>query len=228
MTDPVSPILYIMDTAPLLQPELFRHLYESVPDFRKESIDKIRPQSGKALSLGVSLLLVRALEEAGIPDPEFGFNEHGKPFLRGSSLRFNLSHSGERAVCLVSDRECGCDTEKVRDANLKIATRYFSPPERDLLLSLSDSDEQNRMFFRLWTLKESFMKATGLGFSLPMSGFSIRISGDSVSVDQTSDPFSYSFSEFDFGDGYRYACCFRLDNKKNDGILPVAPVFVSL
>ncbi|MBO6268186.1 MAG: 4-phosphopantetheinyl transferase family protein, partial [Clostridium sp.] len=63
------------------------------------------------------------------------------------------------------------------------------------------------LFFRFWTLKESFMKATGLGFRLPLDAFSIIPGPEGVTLRQQVDSRQYYFREYDLQDGYRYALC---------------------
>jgi 4'-phosphopantetheinyl transferase len=104
----------------------------------------------------------------------------GKPSLdveAGSSLRFNLSHSGGRAVYAVSaGRELGVDVERVEplvdmDA---IASRFFSPRERTALSALSGLDRELG-FYRCWTRKEAFLKALGEGLSRPLRDFDVGV-----------------------------------------------------
>ena len=93
--------------------------------------------------------------------------ERGKPRVTGDSLAFNVSHSGERAVCAVAaGGRCGVDIECVRpmpDAG-PLADRYFSSREADEIRRLSAHD-RDRAFLDIWTRKEAFLKATGEGLS---------------------------------------------------------------
>lgn len=100
--------------------------------------------------------------------------EHGKPFLaQRDDVRFNLSHADGIAACIVSDRECGIDCEKVREYRPNVARRVFTPEEQAMLGAEPESG-RDLLFFRLWTLKEAFVKALGRGISYPMNtvGFS--------------------------------------------------------
>jgi 4'-phosphopantetheinyl transferase len=114
----------------------------------------------------------------------FTFDPHGKPHLTdaGLDLRFNLSHAGERALLALSiSREVGVDIEKERPvAALDLAHRYFSPIEYRRLASLPP-DQVVSAFFRCWTRKESFLKASGEGLAGLTNEFT-------VSMDDTACP----------------------------------------
>lgn len=106
----------------------------------------------------------------GIPSAslEFDRKEHGKPYLANapSPIYFNLSHSGNFAALAVSTLgEMGIDIETIRPRNfLAIAERYFHSDELTQLLATPET-EQAQLFFKLWTLKEAFFKATGGGIA---------------------------------------------------------------
>lgn len=98
----------------------------------------------------------------------FDRNPYGKPFLRQSDIQFNLSHSRQWAVLAVGlNCDLGIDVESTSDRRsiLNIAQHYFHPNEIADLEKMSDAAEQQDYFFRLWTLKESFVKGLGTGIS---------------------------------------------------------------
>ena len=95
----------------------------------------------------------------------------GKPECEG--VFFNLSHSGDMVLCAICDMPVGCDIEKVADAPLEIADRYFSEKERQYIDSSQSLPEISRRFFRIWTMKESYVKMTGEGMNLSF-GFAMR------------------------------------------------------
>jgi 4'-phosphopantetheinyl transferase len=107
--------------------------------------------------------------------------EHGKPRLAGSALdlRFNLSHSGERALlALTLAREVGVDIEQHRTCDTSSLARCaFSPAEFEALERLPPRDRAIA-FYRGWTRKESFIKARGDGFSFPLDGFDVSLEAD--------------------------------------------------
>lgn len=96
---------------------------------------------------------------------KFSYGSHGKPFLETSNLQFNLAHSDNLALyAFTYDRAIGIDIERIRPVSdsLAIAHRFFSTRETD---SIRRSTNQSRLFFRYWTCKEAFLKATGDGLS---------------------------------------------------------------
>ena len=95
----------------------------------------------------------------------FAYGPHGKPALDGGRavLGFNLSHSGEVAVVAVGwDRALGVDVELWRPLPdlVALAARSFAPRELAVLDALPET-ERPEAFFRCWTRKEAFIKATG-------------------------------------------------------------------
>lgn len=108
----------------------------------------------------------------------FRAGPHGKPEIAAHQdllwLRFNLSNtSGLVALAVARDLEIGLDVEDTtRDVEiLDLADRFFAPDEAAALRALPP-DAQRGRFFRLWTLKESYLKARGAGLSLPLGLFS--------------------------------------------------------
>jgi 4'-phosphopantetheinyl transferase len=97
---------------------------------------------------------------------QFAYSPRGKPSLLNSStsLCFNLSHSqGLSLVAIALDREVGVDLEGDRPIEaLRLAKRFFSPQEYTALANLPP-DRQPTVFFKLWTCKEAYLKATGTG-----------------------------------------------------------------
>ena len=134
-------------------------------------------------------------------------DELGKPWFVGCPYHFNLSHSGWQAMCVMSKFPVGCDVERRRNLDRDIGERCFSERERQLLQQCGE-EAKEELFFKLWTLKESFMKCTGLGFHLALKDFSIVFERDKIGVEQTVDEGSYSLYER-FVDGYQYAWCIR-------------------
>ena len=135
-----------------------------------------------------SLRLLLA-EFTGVPAPDFRFryNDYGKPFVQDPpeyvGVRFNVSHTKDLiAVYISADHEVGVDVESVRPMSdlCSIAERFFAPPEVDDLRT-RENESATQRFFQYWTLKESYIKACGMGLSLPLDQFWFEL-GDEPSI----------------------------------------------
>ena len=112
---------------------------------------------------------------------------HGRPeiaYPETPGLRFNLSHTAGLVACLVGrDRTVGVDVENTtREAEyFDLAQRYFAPAEVAQLRALPPTEQRAR-FFQMWTLKEAYVKARGLGLSLPLDHFAFSFANDRPAV----------------------------------------------
>ena len=109
------------------------------------------------------------------PKPiEFSKGEHGKPFYpQDTNIHFNISHAGDWVFVALSSKAIGIDIEKNRTPQYRIANRYFSAEEQLDLFSLSGR-EKSAYFFKLWTLKESYLKLLGKGLTQSLNTFTIK------------------------------------------------------
>lgn len=110
----------------------------------------------------------------------FETNAFGRPEVRGETrprLRFNLSHTEGMVLCAVTvEVDVGTDVEDLErpGEHSGIAHHYFAPAEVAALRSLPP-EEQPRRFFEYWTLKEAYIKARGMGLSLPLDQFAFEV-----------------------------------------------------
>jgi 4'-phosphopantetheinyl transferase len=118
----------------------------------------------------------------------FVANVHGRPEILNRppgvpDLRFNLSHTDGLIACAVTiGREVGVDVEHIgRRLIHDIAGRFFAPREVNDLHTLP-ADQQRRIFFDYWTLKEAYIKARGFGLALPLGDFAFILSPPSPPV----------------------------------------------
>jgi len=167
------------------------HLDETLPDAIEPLDDVERARANRFVfeqdrrrfvhaHARVRIVLARFLERA--PDSlRFTTGVRGKPRVVDAAvdLRFNLSHSGERALLAVTcGREVGVDIEKHRSVDIgDLARRFFAPSECQALLAL-DLSEQIPAFFNCWTRKEAFIKALGDGMACPLDGFEVSLAND--------------------------------------------------
>lgn len=140
-----------------------------------------REQHGAAHALLADSLQTYT-QKRGLSMPELplqlSFGEAGKPFLTAhSEICFNLSHCEGLAVCLVTDCACGVDAEPLRALRPRVADRVCSEEER---LAIAQSAHPDLLFTRLWTLKEAYVKAIGIGISYPMRTVSFAPEEDRI------------------------------------------------
>jgi 4'-phosphopantetheinyl transferase len=164
-------------------------------------------------------------------DPDalrFSYSKKEKPSLgsthAGSNITFNVSHSGGIALlAFTRRRDIGVDVEKVRtDFDVDaIARRFFSSQEQRQLAAFP-SGEKFEAFFRCWTRKEAYIKATGEGLSLPLGQFDVSLdSGGKNALLATrpdeSEAGQWLLRGVPAGPGYLAALCVRgRDWKLND------------
>ena len=159
------------------------------------------------------------VDEISPQEWQFNLNKFGKPSIQQPDvhlpLQFNLSHTEQMAVALNS--EVGVDIEYLhrRGKTLELAESYFSPSEVEQLLDLPKKHQRQR-FFELWTLKEAYIKACGMGLSIPLNQFSyvfpqkgnIRISFASERDDQ---PEKWQFWHICPDDSHRVSVALKRD-----------------
>jgi 4'-phosphopantetheinyl transferase len=120
---------------------------------------------------------------------EFTTNEHGRPALNTAAhssagaapLHFNLSHTRDLVVLAVTrGRDIGVDVERLRGARrtVDLAARFFADFESERVASASEP-ERDDLFHQIWTLKESYIKARGLGLAIPLGKFGFRLGSES-------------------------------------------------
>lgn len=128
---------------------------------------------------GRALLRLALSRHTGISPQkwDFGTGPQGKPHIvfptNAVGVRFNISHTTGLVACAISDDwELGVDVECTkRDVDhLAHASGVLAQEERQALNQLPAERQRDR-FFSLWTLKEAYVKARGVGFSIPLDAF---------------------------------------------------------
>ena len=181
-----------------------QRLLELVSPKRREKVIRYRMPDDRKRSLGAGIILREILRENGLNESDLRYSENEKPVA--DSVFFNVSHAGDYVVGVSSDCEVGCDIEKIEDAPLEIAERFFYSRESEYIKS---SEDKNKAFFILWTLKESYMKMTGKGMSLPLDSFEVVPEKQGFVLGKTSEkPCFFQTMEFD---GY----IFSVSNETN-------------
>lgn len=192
----------------------------------------------KQLLLG--RLLLRSVltlydDSVAMDDWAFTANEYGKPALdrhqHQQSLFFNVSHSQGRLVMAIARQDhVGVDIEWASRPRrvARIAARYFAPAEVDGLMALPVSQQLHR-FYQLWTLKEAYIKARGLGLAIPLQQFSFDLDKPST-ISVQFDPALqdnaslWGFWQIDYGVDWQLA----LAIKHVANVSPLEPAAMSV
>ncbi|MEW6237226.1 MAG: 4'-phosphopantetheinyl transferase superfamily protein [Candidatus Omnitrophota bacterium] len=133
-------------------------------------------------------------------------NDYGKPYLANSPIEFNLSHSHLMALIAVAERRrIGVDVEWMRE-NIEyesIARRFFSPQEAANIKSIPS-------FFHCWTRKEAYIKAQGMGLSIPLDSFEVSTDPNDEEVrltihDPANERERWTIKTIDVKEGYAAA-----------------------
>ena len=163
-------------------------------------------------------------DKSVIEEPVLAYGEYGKPYFKNyPDFKFNVSHSGTIAICAVSDTEIGCDIELIRDINLNILRKVLSKEEQRAFenkdsFGLEKSSDCNsldrklKLFYTIWTAKESTAKALGRGLSIDFSGFSVLDKG----YDKVINKEKLLLKQVYIKDGYVAAVCIKQDKNNND------------
>ncbi len=186
----------VRQIAPRAQ-ELIRLLDEE----RQARVRTLGTSRSALLSLAAGLLLYGAFGE-GARNAKYERVGYGKPLLTGN-MPFNISHAGDYAVLALSKQSVGVDLERIRPIDWdKIADRFFHPEERSHLQKAQNALAE---FFRIWTLKESYLKAEGIGFSVSPASFAVLPEGERSA--RLLGESAYRFSCFDAFPGYCLSVC---------------------
>lgn len=214
---------YLLDASEIDDPKEFTSWQYFIPKERWEKTIRPLRKEDRKTELAAWALLYYTLKKWGIPEKDINaegaycYGEYGKPMRRDGKVWFNLSHSGNYILCVVSDSEIGCDIEKIKNVKWKIAKRYFSEKEYNLLEKISKKQEKSgknenvaeELFTRFWVLRESYVKKTGEGLGTSLLGldFSERSVLKENGRGKKGEEFlKESFFEMEYS-GYRIAIC---------------------
>ncbi len=167
--------------------------------WRQKRANSLAKPDDRARSLCAGLALDACLRTVGLSEREttVATDEHGKPYFPDHpQLHFSLSHSGEFAVCALSDAPIGIDIEQYRSVDIKkLSARCYG----------ADPTQTIEEFFHSWTQQESYVKAIGVGLAgmrhAPMSGWYFRrypFPGYSLTVCSGSAEITPSVSLFSY------------------------------
>lgn len=219
-TDPVVRVLWVETRriAAIDWPQLLARLDPA----ERMRAARFRFAADRDAYIAAHALLRSALAtELGQPAPEIGLaaDANGKPYLAGSPVRFNLSHTrGLVAVAIAHGTEVGIDVEQVdpRRLGADTAEHHFARSEVEQLYALPRAARTDASF-AFWTLKEAYVKAVGLGLRIPLDAFAFTLSPLTIrfSPRLADDPRLWQFHREEPVPGFAMAVAVRRDHHRS-------------
>lgn len=214
--------LYKVNINNKLDEKLKEKLLSCVSAEKRNKINGYKNEADKLRSL-MSETLIRSIicnkYKINNNDILYEYNIYGKPELKGKcDFFFNISHSGSWVFAGIDSKPIGVDIEEIILIDyISISKRFFTEDECRWLLS---QNVKNRIkcFYKLWTIKESYLKMIGKGLSVPLNSFSIIFDhDDNVLLKHTDNSkIEANIKLYDVGGDYTIAVCSKKENLKPD------------
>ena len=180
-------------------------------DARRQRAARFHRPDDALRCLAAEALLAQALQAHGLDLRQLTLRTgpHGKPRLAGQPrLHFNLSHAGPWLLCALHDRPVGIDVEEERLQAPLPAELIMTPEELRHHGTLAPGAARAH-FFRLWTLKESLLKALGTGLSVDPRTIGLAFSPAGVTPLQGRLRLAaWPLAELPMPEGVRAALCY--------------------
>ncbi|OMF91673.1 4'-phosphopantetheinyl transferase superfamily protein [Paenibacillus sp. FSL R7-0337] len=167
--------------------------------------DKLRGVTGDMLMR----MVLSSMMDRPIEDISIAVNCFGKPVLLGNKqgLGFNISHSGDWVVLATGpSSQIGVDVERIDEVHLDLALRFFREDEYRSILKVEMGEHRLLQFFRIWTAKESYIKAIGKGMTIPLESFS-TVEGDEMASEKWIFGKKWYFKSYLLEVGYSLTIC---------------------
>lgn len=178
-------------------------------------------------------LLRRVLGEEAYKKAEFAKGEHGKPYIIGHPVHYNISHSGEYVVLVTANSEVGVDVQEKGPVRMEtLSKRFFSVEEwkafsacqeaeedfetkakKDVMLTEDRFKEPKDLFYYIWCRKEAYGKYRGTGLNTEVLQTNVLVDMQDV-----------QFIEYEAVEGYQISICCG----KDESIEEVISVFEGL
>lgn len=218
--DVERPIIQLRWIVPTADPVLSSALYTLLDDAERARADRFRFDADRICFVTAHALLRAMLSRhCGVAPSEWRFRIEpgGRPEIDPAhgqtGQHFSLSHTHGMVACAVGQtHDFGIDVEACRNTVpvSDLARKYFAPEEASLIAGLPAS-QQHVMFYRIWTLKEAYVKATGTGLATKLNSFSFSFDPVSIKFIQpgSDPPEAWQFAEIQPGPRHRLALALR-------------------
>jgi len=192
--------VYTTDIEPYQKVQELNVLLQKLPLELHTRAQRYRFESDAYAFILGRLLLKTGLESLGLGHlfDKIRIAKNGKPFIEG--LFFNISHTENKVMCALSTKgEIGIDIEKIKPIDLQNFVAFFTKKEMQLIQTASEPLQD---FYRIWTRKESIIKALGANLAYLHQ----------IEIDQHVDVYyenerQWYMQDLDLGNGYTSAVC---------------------
>ena len=170
--------------------------YNKMPHVKKDKISKMKNTIARKRSVIGEMLLSKLV--TNYQNLEYSINHYGKPYYNNYNYYFNISHSYDYVVTVVSKKEIGIDIEKIRKTSLNSIHYFATAKEQEYILSSTHNIEER--LFKIYTLKEAYFKMLGtnldhvLDIEFIIEGDSITCSDSNITVGFIHDIDGYIIS----------------------------------
>ncbi len=170
---------YLVKSINNFQADEINDFYYKIPEIKRNKIKKLKNNIARTRSIIGELLLSELIHEEGLnySDIDYYINEYGKPYFKNNDLYFNISHSFEYVISIISDKEVGIDIEKIRNTSIKTINQFATENEKMYILSTNTNVEER--LFKIYTLKEAYFKMFGINLNEALQ-VEFRIENDKV------------------------------------------------
>ena len=187
--------------------EFMRYLSAS----RQQRIHRFRNDNDKKRGLLAELLIQKyasRLYNMGRNEYEIQTTEYGKPYIPElPEYHFSISHSGLYAAIGVSKAPIGIDVETISPIDLAVAKRFFAGEEYAYVMEPEAIPERWIRFYRIWTLKESYVKAMGWGMYRSFSSFAFHCGREIITCEDPEGEQDFRFGSELFAKTYLVSIC---------------------
>ncbi|MBM7716591.1 4'-phosphopantetheinyl transferase superfamily protein [Siminovitchia sp. FSL H7-0308] len=195
----------------------YKRLFPLLDRNKKETMSNLKMEKDKVRTvlshLFVKYLLAKELD-CKMEDVQFSYSKYKKPYLVSHlNCSFNISHSGDMIAIAIAKEEVGIDCEQYKNLDyVELAKQFCVPEEYSYIIQSTNVEEA---FYKMWTLKESYVKAIGKGLHVSLKSFSFSIDGTSIYFYQGGNKSSaYHFYSEKIQDNYHFALCSRVPMKQ--------------
>lgn len=163
--------------------------------------------------IGYAALFILASNylDCEIKNLEIDKNEWGKPYFKEfDKFHYNISHSGDWVVLAIDSDEVGIDVEFMEKFDYsEVVNSFFSLEEQKTFFKVPNK-LRNEVFYRLWTLKESYLKAIGEGLSRELDSFTVLLKNSPVTIEKDNN---FELNELVFDKNYKLSICHKSGKK---------------